>query len=197
MRSTETSCILNSGGPQTPQIAWKAAGKERIRVRGIPDGVETGAHQAPPAAQTAPQRGLGADRSRVGTGHLSPAPSPSKRNHNPPHQPRRVTRLTPPPHPKTRRRLPHKEPRPQRIQTPAITTCPPRPSPRTDGRSLPLHPPNRTDDPTPRPTPAQPLTDLHDRPRDQTPSPRTPKPRTADHPASHRQQRPTTIASRL
>jgi hypothetical protein len=153
MQSPETSCILIPGGPQNPQTAWKAAGKERIRVRGIPGGVEAGAHQAPPAPQTAPQRGLGADRSRVGARHLSPAPRPSKRIHNHPHQPRRVTRIPPPSRPKTRRRLPRKEPRPQRIQTPAITTRPPRPSPRTDRRSLPLHPPNQTDDPTPRPTP--------------------------------------------
>ena len=173
MQSPETSCILIPGGPQNPQTAWKAAGKERIRVRGIPGGIEAGAHQAPPAPQTAPQRGLGADRSRVGARHLSPAPRPSKRIHNHPHQPRRVTRIPPPSRPKTRRRLPRKEPRPQRIQPPAITTRPPRPSPRTDRRSLPLHPPNQTDDPTPRPAPAQPLTSPHDRPRDQTPSPRT------------------------
>ena len=164
MHSPETSCILNPGGPQNPQTAWKAPGKERIRVRGIPGGVETGAHQTPPAAQTAPQRGLGADRSRVGTGHLSPAPSPSKRDH--PQQPPRVIRLTPPrpqppppsSRPKTRRTLPRKEPRRRRFSTRAITTRPPRPPSRTASRFLPLHRLSRPDDRTHRPTAAQPPT---------------------------------------
>ena len=203
MHWTETSCMLNPGGPQNPQTTWKAPGKERIRVRGIPGGVETGAHQTPPAAQTAPQRGLGADRSRVGTGHLSPAPSPSKRDH--PQQPPRVIRLTPPrpqppppsSRPKTRRTLPRKEPRRRRFSTRAITTRPPRPPSRTASRLLPLHPLSRPDDRTHRPTAAQPPTINHraERPTYTTAhetGPLSPKQRSTNEPPSPPRCRMTT-----
>ena len=167
MHTQTSSCILDPRAPQSTEITQKPVRRKKTRVRGIPGGAETGAHQAPPAPQKAPQRGLGADRSRIGPRNLRTTPRPSKRSR--PHPPRLLQlpnphpTLKPPstprpqhPHlpcPKTRRPtipppitppIPHRNPRHQ--QTPPR---PPRPHT--------LHPPRR---PNPRPHPPAPALPL-------------------------------------
>lgn len=85
---SQTHAYWTQDGPSVAGICEEGAG----RVRGIPGGVETGAHPAPPKAQAPPQRRVGTGRSRVGAGHLSLAPSPGERRHR---QPDRAVRGKP------------------------------------------------------------------------------------------------------
>jgi hypothetical protein len=144
----------------------KAPRKEKTCVRRVPGRAETGTHQAPPAAQATPQRGISADRSRIGAGNLRITPRPSKRSPRHPH--RRLQRQPPEPHP-------HPHPEPGLHHPPHPKARRPRTYPRT--RTSPHRLPPPTNSPRIRTKPHHRQASTRTTPT----RPPRPLPRTPDH----------------